>query len=62
MKEIKIGDTVGLSWIRGHGNAKIVGIYQDYAMVIHYCFGQRPHVVYKNDITLPERKEEVAKK
>ena len=52
---MKIGDIVGLGWIKGHGNAKIVGVYQDYVMVLHYCFGQKPHVVHKDDITNPEK-------
>ena len=54
MSNLKIGDVVGLSWITGNGNAKIVGIYQDYVMVIHYCFGQKPRVVSIDDITKPE--------
>ena len=53
MDNIKIGDKIGLSWIQGHGNAKVVGVYQDYVMVIHYC-NNKPIVVHKSDIVLPE--------
>lgn len=54
MDNLNVGDKVGLSWIKGNGNAKIVGIYQDYVMVLHNCFGQKPRVVYKDDIVPPE--------
>jgi len=53
MDNISIGDKVGLSWIQGHGNAKVVGIYQDYVMAIHY-YKDKPFVVHKSDIVPPE--------
>jgi len=56
MKNLEINDKVGLSWITGNGNGKVVGIYQDYVMVIHPCF-KKPIVVHKNDITPPENEQ-----
>ena len=58
MKDLKIGDKIGLTWIKGNGDGKIVGIYQDYIMVIHPCFG-KPSVVHRNDITPPENEKPV---
>ncbi|KKL44891.1 hypothetical protein LCGC14_2361150 [marine sediment metagenome] len=53
MDNLKIGDKVGLSWIQGHGNAKVVGIYQNYYTVIHNC-NDKPMLVYKSDLVPPE--------
>lgn len=50
----KIGDRVGLSWIRGHGNAKVVGVYQDFYMVIRNCNDNTPTVVHKSKLVPPE--------
>ncbi len=54
MDNLKIGDKVGLSWIQGHGNAKVVGIYEDWIILIHYCFGQVPHIIHKSRLEPPE--------
>ena len=53
MDSLKVGDKVGLCWIKGNGNAKIVAVYQDYAMVIHPCYN-KPIVVHRFDLVLPE--------
>lgn len=53
---MKIGEIIGLSWIKGNGDAKIVAVYQDYAMVIHPCYN-KPRVVHKDEITPPEKQK-----
>jgi hypothetical protein len=41
---LKVNDKIDLDYIHGYGHGKIVGIYGEYATVIHVC-SDKPFVI-----------------
>lgn len=51
VKKLNIGDIIDLDWSHGCGHGKVVGIYAEYATIIHPC-SKKPFVVHFDNLEL----------